>query len=95
MITQKLAELDPNELPFIDKEQPQQEFNMVDKEMIEIKVVLKAIKGKIEIFREMQIKENENKSELRYPYLYGASEQTLASIETIIDQELSNIESKD
>lgn len=95
MITQELAEFDPNELPFIDKEQPQREFNMVDKEMIEIKVVLKAIKGKIEIFREMQIKANQNKSELSYPYLYGASEQTLASIETIIDQELSNIESKD
>lgn len=64
---------------------------MVDKEMIEIKVVLKAIKGKIEIFREMQTKENQNWSELSYPYLYGASEQTLTSIETIIDQELSKL----
>ncbi|RSC23227.1 MULTISPECIES: hypothetical protein [Acinetobacter] len=31
MITQELPELDPNELPFIDKEQPQQELKIGDK----------------------------------------------------------------
>ena len=82
MITQKLAELDPNELPFIDKE------------VVEIRVILKAIKAKIEIFNEIEVNLGPKKEE-SYPFLYGASFQTLRIIESIINKELSNIESKD
>lgn len=64
---------------------------MDEKTIIEIKVVLQAIREKIEIFRELEINEKIN-DEVSHSYLYGASHQTLKSIESIVDKELSKIE---
>ncbi len=64
---------------------------MDEKVIIEIEVVLQAIKRKIEIFNEIEIQEN-IKKEVCHSYLYGASHQTLKGIESIIDKELSKIE---
>ena len=67
------------------------EIQMDEKVIIEIKVVLQAIKRKIEIFNEIEIQEN-IKKEVCHSYLYGASHQALKGIESIIDKELSKIE---
>ncbi|QNY27974.1 hypothetical protein IC763_02950 [Acinetobacter seifertii] len=66
---------------------------MDEKTIIEIKVVLQAIKCKLDIFREIEIEEN-IKKEVSHSYLYGASHQTLKGIESIINKELSKIEGK-
>lgn len=63
---------------------------MDEKTIIEINVVLRAIKAKIEIFRELEIQES-TKTEISHSYLYGASHQALKGIESIIDKELSKI----
>ncbi|MCH7317968.1 hypothetical protein MMP64_08445 [Acinetobacter sp. ANC 5659] len=65
---------------------------MDDKTIIEIKVVLQAIKGKIEIFNEMEAEEK-TKESVSHHYLLGASQQTLRVIESLVDKELSKIES--
>ncbi|HAV5431500.1 hypothetical protein [Acinetobacter gyllenbergii] len=65
---------------------------MDNKTIIEIKVVLEAIKGKIDIFNEMEAEEK-SKESVSHHYLLGASQQTLRVIESIVDKELSKIES--
>ncbi|ENX53241.1 MULTISPECIES: hypothetical protein [Acinetobacter] len=65
---------------------------MDDKTTIEVKVILQAIKGKIEIFNEMEAEEK-TKESVNHHYLLGASQQTLRVIEGIVDKELSKIES--
>ncbi|MBJ9954383.1 hypothetical protein I5735_15230 [Acinetobacter baumannii] len=66
---------------------------METKAEIEMKVVLQAIKGKIEIFKEMELEEK-SQGDISRLYLYGAARQTLKGIEEIILKELSNIESE-
>lgn len=65
---------------------------MDNKTTIEIKVVLEAIKGKIEIFNEIEAEEK-SKESVSHHYLLGASRQTLRVIESIVDKELSMIQS--
>ena len=66
---------------------------MDDKTTIEVKVILQAIKGKIDIFNDMEAEEK-SKDSVSHHYLLGASQQTLKVIESIVDKELSKIESK-
>jgi len=65
---------------------------MDNKTIIEIKIVLEAIKGKIDIFNEMEAEEK-SKESVSHHYLLGASQQTLRVIENIVDKELSKFES--
>lgn len=66
---------------------------MEPKADIEMKVVLQSIKGKIDIFREMELEEKQS-GDMNRHFLYGAARQTLKGIEEIISKELLNFKTE-